>query len=262
MPARLTACRRFMTTQESSIPEGLLSCVRSACAEHRIIATLDGVTYLRPRPGLVIDPGFEFVDCSSERPLSEVLAKAPPPLYHVLPERSPCRRSPIRSIDTREAVETVLYALNIQPSRQLMWALVALASESGWPSAFAAAPAIRLWLIPKSWAIMRAAALEQRLTKAQANKVIACGDPQAVADILSRTRSLSALIDKKRKPLHHPEGTLYFLSPPLQRAGLLEVTCPSTGARHILCVPVDGPDVSVPSVRRWTFHGLSPDIET
>lgn len=255
----------------------------SACAEHRLVfGGWGGRVYFARHAGLrvpgVRTPGVrtKYIDCTGAQPLSRVIEAAPDPSMHSLPEAGPPPGRPaIRSTTTREAVRALLCVLLDWHRRRIIrapeedgaairlieWALVALASNDGWPSALRALPLLARLARVHRWDILRAAALEQRLDPDQVSSVMQCADPEVIALVLNRTRSLHLVIDKDRPVERDDQGVVYRLRPPLQRAALLEVICPSTGATHMLCVP-SSDAFSPREARRWTMHGVEPEVET
>lgn len=132
-----------------------------------------------------------------------------------------------------------------------------VAEAADWPPAFRAAharPRRARWIMARL-----------RLSRRAAARVLACGDPEAAAWALTRCggwpMAIGQVVDADADPV---EGTLYRVADALRVWGAeivraLVVRCPSTGRQHVLLVPASCQTAR--EARRWTLHGLSPEVE-
>lgn len=132
-----------------------------------------------------------------------------------------------------------------------------VAEAADWPLAFRAAhdrPRRARWIMARL-----------RLSRRAAARVLACVDPEAAAWALTRCggwpMAIGQVVDADADPV---EGTLYRVADSLRVRGAeivraLVVRCPSTGREHVLLVPAACRTAR--EARRWTMHGLSPEVE-
>lgn len=140
-------------------------------------------------------------------------------------------------------------------------ARVGLHPDGGWACAWTEAQAIlRAHWLPRR--LRLPVLLRRRLGRHGLRHLLQVPDPEVLAWALQRTSSwgrvLGSVIDSNPDP---KIGTLYACRVPHITAHLLVVQCPSTGLRHVLVVPPDAGNTAA-EARRWTMHGIEPEIET
>lgn len=195
---------------------------------------------------------------------------------HVLREAWTKRRSLPRGLNTTERARVIglaqgCYVARVpgEPQRILGWPLpvfvvlarIGLHPDGGWACAWTEAETVaNVYRLPRY--LRLAVLLRRRLGRRGLRALLDVPNPALVAWALQRTSSWARVLGDVLD--HDPDprvGTLCTCRVPGIAARLLVVQCPSTGLRHVLCVPPEA-GATARDARRWTFRGIEPEIET
>lgn len=195
---------------------------------------------------------------------------------HVLREAWERRRSLPRGLSPVERARVIglaqgCYVARVpgEPQRILGWPLpmfialarIGLHPDGGWYCAWTEAETIaNVYRLPRGQRLP--VLLRRRLGRRGLRALLGLGNPALIAWALQRTSSWSRVLGRVLDRDPDPRiGTLYDCRVPGIAARLLVVQCPSTGLRHVLCVPPEA-GAMARDARRWTFHGIEPEVET